>query len=149
MQKSTMLKKETAIASRKWYVIDATDLILGRLGVLLADTLRGKNKPTFTPNVDCGDYVIVVNSKNVKLSGNKAEKENWYNHSGYMGGLRTRSGQEMIDNYSEELIRRVVKGMLPKNRLSRQIIKKLFIYTGSEHPHAAQNPQVLTLNGRK
>lgn len=145
MQKSTMLKKEVAQKARNWYVVDATDLILGRLSVQLADILRGKNKPTWTPNVDGGDFVIVVNAQNICLSGNKAENEIWYNSSHYIGGLRARKGKEMLAKYPVELIRRSVKGMLPQNRLSRQIIKKLFIYEGENHPHAAQSPQVLNL----
>lgn len=145
MQKSTMLKKEAAQKARNWYVVDATDLILGRLSVQLADILRGKNKPTWTPNVDGGDFVIVVNAQNICLSGNKAENEIWYNSSHYIGGLRARKGKEMLAKYPVELIRKSVKGMLPQNRLSRQIIKKLFIYEGENHPHAAQSPQVLNL----
>lgn len=145
MQKSTMLKKEAAQKARNWYVVDVTDLILGRLSVQLADILRGKNKPTWTPNVDGGDFVIVVNAQNICLSGNKAENEIWYNSSHYIGGLRARKGKEMLAKYPVELIRRSVKGMLPQNRLSRQIIKKLFIYEGENHPHAAQSPQVLNL----
>lgn len=145
MQKSTMLKKEAAQKARNWYVVDATDLILGRLSVQLADILRGKNKPTWTPNVDGGDFVIVINAQNICLSGNKAENEIWYNSSHYIGGLRARKGKEMLAKYPVELIRRSVKGMLPQNRLSRQIIKKLFIYEGKNHPHAAQSPQVLNL----
>lgn len=143
MQKSTMLKKEAAQKNRKWYVIDATDMVLGRLSVKVADVLRGKNKPTWTPNVDCGDFVIVVNAKKIVLSGNKAETETWYNSSHYIGGLRARKGKEMLEKYPVELIRRSVKGMLPVNRLSRQIIKKLYIYEDEQHPHVAQNPQKL------
>ncbi len=145
MQKSTMQTKEKALQERQWYIIDATDLILGRLSVKLADVLRGKNKPTFTPNVDCGDYIIVINANKVKLSGNKAEREIWYNHSHYLGGLRARTGNEMINKYSDELIRRSVKGMLPKNKLSRRIITKLYIYKGAEHKHEAQTPKALKI----
>lgn len=145
MQKSTMLKKEAAQSARKWYVIDATDMVLGRLSVKVADILRGKNKPTWTPNVDCGDFVIVVNAKKIVLSGNKAETETWYNSSHYIGGLRARKGKEMLEKYPVELIRRSIKGMLPVNRLSRQIIKKLYIYEGDQHPHSAQTPQKLEI----
>lgn len=140
MQKSTMLKKEAAVAARKWYVIDATDLVLGRLSVQVADILRGKNKPNWTPNVDCGDYVIIVNAGKVRLTGNKAQREIWYNSSLYIGGLRARTGKEMIEKYSTELVRRSVKGMLPQNKLSRQIISKLFVYEGADHKHEAQQP---------
>ncbi|MCV3734346.1 50S ribosomal protein L13 [Ureaplasma miroungigenitalium] len=145
MQKSTMLKKEVANDRRVWYVIDATDLVLGRLSVAIADILRGKNKPDFTPNVDGGDHVIVVNVNNMVLTGNKEKNENWYNHSHYIGGLRTRSGKEMLTKYADELLRRSVKGMLPKNRLSRQIINKLHIYKTATHPHEAQTPVILDL----
>lgn len=145
MQKSTMLKKEAAQSARKWYVIDATDMVLGRLSVKVADILRGKNKPTWTPNVDCGDFVIVVNAKKIVLSGNKAETETWYNSSHYIGGLRARKGKEMLEKYPIELIRRSIKGMLPVNRLSRQIIKKLYIYEDEKHPHIAQTPQKLEI----
>ncbi len=140
MQKSTMLKKATAIANRKWFLIDATDLILGRLSVQVANILRGKNKPTFTPNVDCGDFVVIINAKKIQLSGNKKETEIWYDNSHYIGGLRSRSGKEMIEKYPVELIRRSVKGMLPQNRLSRQIIRKLYIYPNDTHKHEAQKP---------
>ncbi|EDT49660.1 ribosomal protein L13 [Ureaplasma urealyticum serovar 13 str. ATCC 33698] len=145
MQKSSMLKKEAAIARRQWYLVDATDLVLGRLSVKVADILRGKNKVDYTPNVDAGDYVIIVNSDKVVLTGQKALHENWYNHSHYIGGLRTRSGEEMISKYSDELIRRSVKGMLPKNKLSKQILNKLFIYKNDKHPHEAQQPTILEL----
>ncbi len=146
MQKSSMLKKEAAQQSRTWYLIDATDLVLGRLSVKLANMLRGKNKPTWTPNVDGGDYIIVTNVKNLRLTGNKLENEFWYNSSHYIGGLRTRNGKEMLTKYPVELLRRSVKGMLPQNRLSRQIIKKLFIYADENHPHQAQNPKVLKIS---
>lgn len=150
MQKSTMLKKEAAASNRKWYVVDATDMVLGRLCVQVADILRGKNKPDFTPNVDGGDYVIIINANKVKLTGNKPHTERWYNHSHYMGGLRVRTGKEMIEKYPVDLIERSVRGMLPKNRLSRRIITKMFVYKDDNHPHQAQNPQPLTLhNSRK
>ena len=145
MQKSSMLKKEVAQKNRKWYLVDATNLVLGRLSVQLADILRGKNKPTWTPNVDSGDYVIVTNANKICLTGNKLENEIWYNSSHYIGGLRARKGKEMVSKYSPELIRRSIKGMLPQNRLSRQILKKLFVYEDDKHPHSAQNPLSLKL----
>ena len=145
MQKSSMLKKEAAQKNRKWYLIDATNLVLGRLSVQLADILRGKNKPTWTPNVDSGDYVIVTNANKIILTGNKLENEIWYNSSHYIGGLRARKGKEMVTKYSGELIRRSIKGMLPQNRLSRQILKKLFVHEDDKHPHSAQNPLELKL----
>lgn len=143
MQKTTMLKNEQALAQRQWYTIDATDVVLGKLAVTIADLLRGKNKPSFTPNVDCGDFVIVTNSNKVKLSHDKASKEFWYSHSGYIGGLRKRSGEEMISKYSDELIRTAVKNMMPQNKLSRQLIKKLFIYKDAGKDHSAQQPQLI------
>ena len=133
-----MQKKEEV--SRNWYVIDATDMTLGRLAAKVATILRGKHKPTYTPHIDCGDYVIVVNASKVNLTGNKLDKKIYYNHSGYPGGLRERTARTMIENYPEEMIERAVKGMLPKGRLGRQMYKKLFVYAGSEHPHQAQQP---------
>lgn len=140
MQKTTMIKKEFADSNRKWFIIDAQDQILGKLSVDVANILRGKNKAIWTPHVDCGDHVIIINSKGIKLSSNKAERENWYTHSHYMGGLRTRSGKEMIEKYSIELITKSIKRMLPKNKLSRKVITKLHIYENANHGHEAQQP---------
>ncbi len=128
MQKSTMLKKEEALKNRQWFIIDATNAIVGKIAVQIANLLRGKNKPNFTPNVDCGDYVIVYNTNKMVLTGNKLENEKWYSHSGYIGGLRTRTGKVMMNKYSDELLELAVRGMLPKNRLSRRIITKLHIF---------------------
>ena len=133
-----MEKKETV--ERKWYVIDAEGVALGRLATKVATVLKGKHKPTFTPHIDCGDYVIVVNAEKVKLTGNKLNDKMYYNHSGYTGGLRERNAKTMIENYPEEMIERAVKGMLPKGRLGRQMYTKLFVYAGPEHKHAAQQP---------
>ena len=138
MKNTYMQKKEEV--SRNWYVIDATDMTLGRLAAKVATILRGKHKPTYTPHIDCGDYVIVVNASKVNLTGNKLDKKIYYNHSGYPGGLRERTARTMIENYPEEMIERAVKGMLPKGRLGRQMYKKLYVYAGSEHPHQAQQP---------
>ncbi len=146
MQKTTMMKKEDAAKNRKWFLIDATDLVLGRLAVESANILRGKNKPDFTLNVDCGDNLIIINSDNIKVTGNKEENEFRYNHSGYIGGMRKRSVGEMIEKYSDELIYDAIKNMLPKNRLSRQIIKKLHIYKGPSHDHEAQKPEQIKLS---
>lgn len=141
-----MLKKAEALAGRKWYIVDAKDQILGRLAVQLANLLRGKNKPAFTPNQDCGDFVVVINAKHVRLSGNKAKNEKWYRHSGYVSGLKSRTGREMIDGYSVDLIRDAVRGMLPKNNsLSLQLMHKLFVYEDENHKHGAQTPQVYKL----
>jgi len=139
--KSYMQKKETV--ERKWYVIDATDIALGRLASKTASVLRGKTKAIFTPHIDCGDYVIIVNADKVKLTGNKMDKKLYYNHSGYVGGLRVRKASEMIEKYPVEMVERAVKGMLPKGRLGRAMYKKLFVYTGAEHPHQAQQPTVM------
>ena len=133
-----MQKKETV--DRKWYVIDATDVTLGRLASQVATVLRGKNKPTFTPHVDCGDYVIITNASKVKLTGNKLNDKMYYNHSRYAGGLRERTAGEMIDKYPVEMVERAVKGMLPKGPLGRKMIKKLFVYAGPEHEQLAQKP---------
>ena len=136
-----MEKKETV--ERKWYVIDAEGVALGRLASKVAVVLKGKHKATFTPHIDCGDYVIVVNADKVKLTGNKLMDKKYYNHSGYPGGLRERNAKTMIEKYPEEMIERAVKGMLPKNRLGRQIFKQLFVYAGNEHKHEAQKPERL------
>lgn len=133
-----MQKKETI--ERKWYVIDAEGVTLGRLATKVATVLKGKHKATYTPYVDCGDYVIVVNASKVKLSGNKLADKKYYNHSGYPGGLRERTAETMIAQYPEEMIERAVKGMLPKGRLGRQMNKKLFVYAGADHQHQAQKP---------
>ena len=138
---SYMQKKETI--ERKWYVIDAEDQILGRVATKAAHILRGKNKPTYTPHLDCGDYVIIINADKVALTGNKLEDKMYYNHSMYPGGLRVRNAKTMKEKYPVEMVERAVKGMLPHNRLGRQMYKKLFVYTGSEHPHAAQKPEVM------
>ena len=138
MKNSYMQKKETV--ERNWFVIDAEGINLGRLATRVADVLRGKHKPTFTPHVDCGDFVIVVNASKVNLTGNKLDDKIYYNHSGYTGGLRERTAKEMRENYPVEMIERAVKGMIPHNRLGRQVAKKLFVYEGAEHPHMAQKP---------
>ena len=136
--KTFMQKKETV--ERKWYVIDATDVALGRLASQVANVLHGKNKPTFTPHIDCGDYVIITNASKVKLTGNKLKDKMYYNHSRYAGGLRERNAQTMIDRYPVEMVERAVKGMLPKGPLGRKMIKKLFVYAGAEHEQSAQKP---------
>ena len=140
--KNTYMQKKEEI-SRNWYVIDATDMTLGRLATKAATILRGKHKPTFTPHVDCGDFVIVVNASKVNLTGNKMDAKIYRNHSGYPGGLRERTAREMKENYPEEMIERAIKGMLPKGRLGRQMYRKLFVYAGNEHPHQAQKPVML------
>ena len=136
--KTFMQKKETV--ERKWYVIDAEGKNLGRVATKAAHILRGKHKPTFTPHIDCGDYVIIVNAAKVNLTGNKLNDKMYYNHSGYPGGLRERNAKTMIEKYPEEMMERAIKGMLPKGRLGRAMYKKLFVYAGSEHNQQAQKP---------
>ena len=138
MKTTFMERKETV--ERKWYVIDATDLPLGRLATKAAHILRGKNKVTFTPHIDCGDYVIITNASKVKLTGNKINDKMYYNHSGYPGGLRERNAKTMIEKYPEEMMERAIKGMLPKGRLGRQMYTKLFVYAGPDHKQQAQKP---------
>ena len=142
--KTFMQKKETV--TRDWYVIDAEGLPLGRVATKAANLLRGKHKVTFTPHIDCGDYVIIVNADKVKLTGNKLDQKMYYNHSGFPGGLRERSAKTMLENYPVEMVERAVKGMLPHNRLGRQTYKKLFVYAGAEHKHAAQKPVSITID---
>ncbi len=136
-----MQKKETV--ERKWYVIDAKGESLGRVASKAAHLLRGKHKATYTPHIDCGDFVIIINAKSVNLTGNKLEEKMYYNHSMYPGGLRERTAKEMRENYSTEMVERAVKGMLPHNRLGRTMYKKLFVYEGETHPHAAQKPTAM------
>ncbi len=140
---SYMQKKETV--ERKWYVIDAEGKPLGRVASLAATYLRGKHKPTYTPNIDCGDNIIIINAEKVELTGNKLDNKMYYNHSMYTGGLRERTARTMREEYPVEMIERAVKGMLPHNRLGRQMYKKLFVYAGSEHKQMAQKPEVLEL----
>jgi len=148
---SAVLKMKTYTANsndrdRRWYVIDAEGKTLGRLSTQIADLLRGKRKPTFTPHVDMGDFVIVINAEKVSVTGRKRTEKLYHRHSGYPGGLKTRTFEEMIDRKPEDVIRLAVKGMLPRNRLSRRQITKLKIYAGPDHPHAAQAPETLEID---
>ena len=143
MKNTFMQRKEDVV--RNWYVIDAEGVALGRLATKVATVLRGKHKPTYTPHIDCGDFVIVVNASKVNLTGNKLDQKMYYNHSGYPGGLRERNAKTMIEKYPVEMVERAVKGMLPKGRLGRAMGKKLFVYRGSEHKHEAQKPIVMEL----
>ena len=142
--KSYMQKKETV--DRKWYVIDAADKPLGRVATKAATILRGKHKATFTPHIDCGDYVIIINADKVKLTGNKINDKMYYNHSGFPGGLRTRNAKTMLESYPVEMVERAVNGMLPNGPLGRQMYRKLFVYAGSEHKHEAQKPTTITID---
>ena len=141
MKNTYMQRKEDLV--RDWYVIDADGENLGRLATKVANVLRGKHKPTYTPHIDCGDYVIIVNASKVNLTGNKLDQKIYYNHSGYTGGLRERTARVMKENYPVEMVERAVEGMLPKGRLGRQMYKKLFVYEGSEHKQVAQKPESL------
>jgi len=132
---------------RQWYIVDAEGQTLGRLASQVAAVLRGKHKPTFTPHVDSGDYVIVINAEKVALTGKKLDNKMYYNHSQYTGGLRTRSARTMVERYPTEMVERAIVGMLPHNRLGRKQAKKLFIYAGSEHKQEAQQPQTLEIKG--
>ncbi len=138
MKDSYMQKKEEVV--RNWYILDASEANLGRLATKAAHLLRGKHKTTYTPHIDCGDFVIVINASKVNLTGNKLDDKMYYNHSGHTGGLRERTAREMKEKYPEEMIERAIKGMLPKGRLGRQMYRKLFVYAGEEHPHMAQKP---------
>ena len=128
---------------RHWYLVDAEAKTLGRLATQIAEVLRGKGKPAYTPHVDTGDFVIVVNAEKIHVTGQKLDQKLYYHHSGYPGGLRTRTLREQLDRRPEEVLRKAVKGMLPKNRLASAQLRKLKIYAGPEHPHAAQNPEPL------
>jgi large subunit ribosomal protein L13 len=130
---------------RAWYVVDAEGLTLGRMATEVARVLRGKHKPTFTPHLDTGDHVIIVNADKVVLTSNKADTKRVYRHSGYPGGIKSASYAELLDTKPEDAVRRTVRGMLPKNRLGRQMLRKLKVYAGPQHPHAAQRPEPLVL----
>ena len=139
------MNREEALAQRQWYIIDAQGKILGRMATEIAKVLRGKHKPSFTPNQDVGDFVIVVNARNIKLTGTKLEKKIYYRHTEYPGGIRERTAAKMLEEKPEDLIKLAVRGMLPKNRLSRKLVTKLKIYPGPVHPHDAQKPQPLAI----
>ena len=137
-----------ATIERKWYVVDATGHTLGRLTSEIAKILRGKNKPTYTPHIDTGDYVIVVNADKIKVTGKKMDQKIYYRHSDYVGGMKEATLKEMMNKKPEDVITLAVKGMLPKGPLGRSMIKKLHVYAGSEHVHAAQQPEVLEIKSR-
>jgi len=141
--KTQVAKKEEV--TRDWYLVDVDSKVLGRVATEIANVLRGKNKPTFTPSVDTGDFVIVVNAEKIALTGKKFADKTYYSHSSYPGGLKEISAAKLIDKKPEELLKKAVKGMLPKNKLARHMLKKLKIYSGGTHPHAAQNPKNLNI----
>ena len=142
--KTTFMANASTI-ERKWYVIDAKGKPLGRIASKAATMLKGKHKATYTPHVDCGDNIIIINAKEVALTGRKLDQKIYYNHSGYTGGLRQRTAKEMRENYPVEMVERAVKGMLPKGRLGRAMYKKLFVYEGSDHKHQAQKPETIEI----
>lgn len=141
---STFIAKKDEV-ERNWVLVDAKDKVLGRLAADVASILRGKTKPTYTPHIDVGDFVVVINADKVKLTGRKLEQKKYYNHSGYMGGLRERTARQIMEKRPEEIIKHAIKGMLPKNSLGRSMFKKLKVYTGENHPHEAQQPQAINL----
>ena len=132
---------------REWLIVDATDKVLGRLATQIAQILKGKNKPQYTPHVDTGDFVVVINAEKIRLTGNKAETKTYYSHSGYIGGLKEVSFKRMLAKHPERIIEKAVKGMLPKNTLGRAMNRKLKVYAGPKHPHGAQKPREITLEG--
>jgi large subunit ribosomal protein L13 len=138
-----MAKKEDV--QQSWYLVDAENKVLGRLASELANILRGKKKPEFTPHVDTGDYVVVINAEKVSLTGNKLKDKVYYRHSGYPGGIKSMTAEDLQAKRPEDLIRLAVKGMLPKNRLGRKVFKKLKVYAGAEHPHQAQQPKLIEI----
>jgi len=138
----------TANVERKWYVVDAADQTLGRLSSEIAKVLRGKNKPTYTPHIDTGDYVIVINADKIKVTGKKLDQKIYYHHSDYVGGMKETTLKEMLDKKPENVITLAVKGMLPKGPLGRSMLTKLHVYAGPEHDHAAQKPEVLEIAKR-
>jgi large subunit ribosomal protein L13 len=144
--RTTFMANEANI-ERKWFVVDAEGETLGRLASEIASILRGKHKPTFTPHVDTGDHVIIINAKKIELTGNKLKDKLYYRHSNFPGGLKSRTAGEMRENYSEKMLELTIKGMLPKGSLGRQMGKKLHVFAGSEHNHQAQQPEVYQLRG--
>jgi large subunit ribosomal protein L13 len=141
----TLFAKSTDVV-RKWNVIDADGMVVGRLASRVASILRGKNKPIFTPHADTGDYVIIVNAEKIRFTGNKLENKKYYRHSGFPGGIKEKTAQKVMNDSPEEIILMAVRGMLPKNKLGRLQFKKLKVYKGTDHPHIAQNPETLNLN---
>ena len=145
MKTTYMAKREEALAARRWYVVDANEKVLGRVASGVANLLRGKGKPTFTPHEDTGDFVIVINAASLKLTGSKTKQKLYRRHSGYPGGLKTEVAGKALQDNPARVLRAAVQGMLPKNRLGRQLATKLKVYAGSDHPHAAQQPVVISV----
>lgn len=145
MRQTTMAKPSEVV--RQWYIVDGANQTLGRLATEVASVLRGKHKPTYTPNVDCGDYVIIINADKVQITGDQDHKKNYYSHSQYPGGLRTRTTREMREKFTIEWVTKAVHGMIPHTRLGNVMRTHLFVYEGPEHPHAAQKPVELKIKG--
>lgn len=146
MMKTTYMANK-AILNREWIIIDATDLTVGRLATEVASILRGKHKPTFTPHVDCGDYVIIINADKVKFTGNKLNDKIYYRHTNHPGGLKQETAAKLMARAPERIMEHAIRGMLPKTKLGRQMYRNLYIYAGAAHPHAAQKPTTYTLRG--
>jgi len=146
MKKETKtISRGTLLDARRWHIVDATDKTVGRLASVIASALRGKNNPAFSPHLDCGDFVVVINARHVRFSGNKLQDKIYYRHTEYPGGIRSTSAEQMLASKPEEVLRLAVEGMLPKNRLGRSMATKLKVYAGSEHPHRAQQPTTLSV----
>jgi len=145
--KTVSANKQTV--EKEWLLIDAENEILGRLASKVANILRGKNKPNYTPHVDCGDYVVILNADKIRLTGNKWEAKNYIHHTGYPGGQRSKTAKELMARKPTAMVEKAVKGMLPKNRLGADLFRNLHVYAGSEHPHAGQNPKAINLNTMK
>ena len=145
--KTFSLRKEDA--HHEWYIVDASNKILGRLATKIADRIRGKDKPTYTPHTDGGDYVVVINAEKIELSGRKWDQKEYVRHTGFPGGRRVRSAREMLEKYPTRMVEKAVKGMLPKNKLGRSIFKNLYVYSGDSHKHGAQTPKLLKLDDIK
>ncbi|MCB9094589.1 MAG: 50S ribosomal protein L13 [Halobacteriovoraceae bacterium] len=145
-QKSFNMTTEEARNQRKWFIIDATDKVVGRLATEVANILRGKNKPQYTPHADTGDHVIIVNCEKVKFTGKKWDDKNYYWHTGYIGGIKQRTAKEQLEKHPELIIQNAVKGMLPSNALGKKQLTKLRVFAGENHTHEAQNPEVLEIN---
>ncbi len=142
----TYMANENTV-ERKWFVVDAEGIVLGRLATEIATVLRGKHKPTFTPHVDCGDYVIVINADKIELTGDKWNDKIYYHHSNYAGGLKTRTAKALMAEKPTRMVELAIKGMLPKTKLGDQMYRKLFVYAGNEHKHSAQTPEVMVIKG--
>ena len=148
MKTTYMAKREEALAARRWFIIDAEGKVLGRIATVAANLLRGKGKPTFTPHVDAGDFVIIVNAAGLKLTGTKADSKLYRSHSGYPGGFKSVTAGKLVETRPERLIHMAIEGMLPKNRLGKQLATKLKVYAGTDHPHVAQQPVAVAIEGR-